>query len=67
MSDDTGLRIRVDETLRRNFIETCKSRDTTAAQVLRSFMRRYVDSYGDGIDQPSLFDEIEAGNKASID
>lgn len=66
MSDDTGLRIRVDETLRRNFIETCKRRDTTAAQVLRAFIRWYVDRHGEGIHQPSLFDEIESENITAV-
>lgn len=59
MSEDTGLRIRVDDSLRRNFIDTCKGRDTTAAQVLRGFMRWYVDRHGSGVRQPSLFDEFE--------
>ena len=59
MSEDTGLRIRVDDALRQNFIEACKSRDTTAAQVLRAFMRAYVEKYSDQYHQPSLFDELE--------
>lgn len=60
MSEDTGLRIRVDDSLRGDFIETCKGRDTTAAQVLRGFMRWYVERHGMGMRQPSLFDEYEA-------
>ena len=59
MSEDTGLRIRVDDSLRRDFIETCKGSDTTAAQVLRGFMRWYVERHGIGVRQPSLFDEYE--------
>jgi len=63
MSEDAGLRVRVDDTLRRSFIEVCKARDTTAAQVLRAFMRWYVEKHGEGVYQPSLFDEFspEAG------
>ena len=41
---DTGLRIRVDDQLRHEFIATCKARDTTAAQILRNFMRKYVEA-----------------------
>lgn len=64
MSEDTGLRIRVDDSLRRDFIETCKGRDTTAAQVLRGFMRWYVERHGIGVRQPSLFDEYEEQDSA---
>lgn len=64
MSEDTGLRIRVDDSLRGDFIETCKGRDTTAAQVLRGFMRWYVERHGMGMRQPSLFDEYEAKDSA---
>jgi hypothetical protein len=35
-----GLRIRVDDTLRQEFI---RESDTTAAQVLRAYMRDYVE------------------------
>lgn len=57
MSEDIGLRIRVDDKLRHDFIEICKARDTTAAQVLRAFMRSYVEEHGERIRQPELFDE----------
>lgn len=40
--EDVGLRIRVDDALRCRFIAMCKQHDTTAAQVLRAFMRSYV-------------------------
>jgi antitoxin component of RelBE/YafQ-DinJ toxin-antitoxin module len=39
---DSGLRIRVDDELRSDFIEACRSNDMTAAQVLRAFMRNYI-------------------------
>jgi antitoxin component of RelBE/YafQ-DinJ toxin-antitoxin module len=39
---ESGLRIRIDNDLREAFIKACKARDTTAAQVLRSFMREFV-------------------------
>lgn len=41
--NDSGFRIRVDDTLRAEFIAACRRRDRTAAQVLRDFMRQFVD------------------------
>lgn len=40
---DAGLRIRVQKELRDKFIEACRRRDVPAAQVLREFMRGFVD------------------------
>lgn len=40
---DAGLRIRVQRELRESFIEACKAQDKPAAQVLREFMRAYVE------------------------
>jgi len=51
---EAGLRIRVDDTLRRDFIEACKANDTTAAQVLRACMRSYVAEHGSMEDSPRL-------------
>ena len=39
---DAGVRIRVEKSLRDRFLETCRRKDTPAAQVLRQFMREYV-------------------------
>lgn len=39
---DTGLRIRVERSLRDDFLEVCRSQDRPAAQVLRELMRAYV-------------------------
>lgn len=47
MAKDSGLRIRLDDSLRRNFLQTCKLQDKSAAQVVREFMRRYVDRHVD--------------------
>lgn len=44
MTKDVGLRIRVDRDLRESFIEACKADDRPAAQVLREFMRTYVEA-----------------------
>ncbi|WP_157089209.1 hypothetical protein [Oceanibaculum pacificum] len=41
---DVGLRIRVQQELREQFIAACKAEDKPAAQVLREFMREYVNN-----------------------
>lgn len=40
---DAGMRIRVEQDLREKFIAACQTQHTPAAQVLRQFMRGYVD------------------------
>lgn len=42
---DAGLRIRVQRELREKFLEACRAQDKPAAQVLREFMRQYVENY----------------------
>lgn len=42
---DAGLRIRVQRELRESFLEACQAQDKPAAQVLREFMREYVDEH----------------------
>ena len=44
---DVGLRIRVERTLREDFVEVRRSQDKPAAQVLREFMRDYVERHKD--------------------
>lgn len=39
---DAGLRIRVDRTLRDEFLTVCREQDKPGAQVIREFMREYV-------------------------
>ncbi len=48
MNDEDGVvqSFRVDPDLRRTFQQVCQSRDLTASQVLRQFMRDYVRKYG---------------------
>lgn len=53
---ESGLRIRVENELREAFLSTCKREDLTAAQVLRAFMRSYVEQKAGGV-QPDLFQE----------
>lgn len=38
-----GFRIRVEPELRQAFVNACQARDQSAAQVLRAFMRKYVE------------------------
>lgn len=46
MTKDTGLRIRVQRDLRDKFLEVCRTQDKPAAQVIREFMRDYVEHHG---------------------
>jgi len=40
---DVGLRIRVQRDLREAFLKVCRAQDRPAAQVLREFMRSYIE------------------------
>jgi hypothetical protein len=42
MGKDVGLRIRLEKTLRDEFVAACHANDRPAAQILRDFMRSYV-------------------------
>lgn len=42
MTKDKGFRIRVDQDLREAFLAACHAADKPASQVLREFMREYV-------------------------
>jgi antitoxin component of RelBE/YafQ-DinJ toxin-antitoxin module len=53
---NVAFKIRVEEELRREFVETCQAGDLTAAQVVRQFMRKYVDTHKKAL-QGSLFSE----------
>jgi hypothetical protein len=55
---ESGLRIRVESQLREDFLRVCKKEDLTAAQVLRAFMRTYIDRRMRG-EQVELFSETE--------
>ena len=46
MTKDSGLRIRVQRDLRDKFLDVCRTQDKPAAQVIREFMRDYVEHYG---------------------
>ena len=40
---NAGYRIRVERDLRDKFIEMCRAKDRPAAQVIRDFMRHYIE------------------------
>jgi predicted DNA-binding protein len=46
MMKDSALRIRVQRDLHERFLEVCRGQDKPAAQVLREFMRDYVEEHG---------------------
>lgn len=39
---DVGMRIRVEPELREQFVDICKQKNVPAAQVIRNFMRKYI-------------------------
>tara|TARA_R110000787_G_scaffold16622_17_gene50526 strand:- start:24898 stop:25074 length:177 start_codon:yes stop_codon:yes gene_type:complete len=46
---DSGLRIRVERQLRQKFLELCREQDRPASQVIREFMREYIESHEEEI------------------
>ena len=58
---ESGLRVRVDDLLRQEFIDICRAQDKTAAQVIRTFMRDYVKEHSDA-KQRDLFTESKIAN-----
>ena len=64
MKKDTGLRIRVERELRAAFLDACRQKGKTAAQVLRDYMRKYS-NYDDTEPQGELFEAQEANRRSS--
>ena len=56
MNKTSALRIRIDPILHQQFLETCKNQDRPASQVIRDFMKQYVQMYGSGL-QLQLFNK----------
>ena len=56
MTKTSALRIRIEPSLHQQFIATCKAQDIKASQVLRDFMRVYVEQNAGG-KQTQLFQE----------
>lgn len=59
MKKNKGLRIRVEEDLREDFTQACQVEGKTASDVLREFMRIYVEQQPGRLQRP-LF-EVQAG------
>lgn len=45
---ESGLRIRIERELRKRFLATCRKQDRPAAQVIREFMRAYINENNNG-------------------
>ena len=56
MTKSSALRIRIDPELHREFLDACKRLDVPAAQVLRQYMRKFVDENQDS-PQVGMFDD----------
>lgn len=54
---ESGLHLRIEESLRKRFVSACQKRDLSASQVLRAFMRKFVEKHDAG-QQADLFDVI---------
>jgi hypothetical protein len=61
-----GFRIRVEPELRDAFVNSCRTHDISAAQVLRAYMRYYVQEHAREM-QGDLFDELLVAGPASGD
>ena len=59
---DVGLRIRVDRELRNEFLDICRTQDRPASQILREYMRTYINEYRES-QQGVLFREESKGIK----
>jgi len=57
MSNKTSaIRIRLDPQLHKNFLEACNSVDRPAAQVIREFMKLFIEQ-NPSVKQDDLFEE----------
>ena len=59
MTKTSALRIRIEPTLHQEFIETCKAQNLKASEVLRNFMKSYVQASAHG-KQEDLFPKEQA-------
>jgi len=57
MKKTSALQIRIDPNLHHQFLEICKAQDRPASQIIRDFMRQYVEMNGGG-GQLELFNDI---------
>lgn len=64
MAKESGLRIRVEENLRLDFLKACHENDLTASQVIRRFMKQYVE---EELPASALQTEMFPSNKGADD
>ena len=62
MPKSSALRIRIEPELHREFLDTCKRLDLPAAQVLRQYMRKFVEEHHTGM-QSELFTDMKDNNR----
>lgn len=55
MNKSAALRIRIDPDLHQQFLNVCQKQDVPASQVLRQYMRSYVEQFSHGL-QSDLFE-----------
>lgn len=53
----SALQIRIEEQLHQEFLDTCRSEDRPAAQILREFMREFIAEHKPQHQQPLFEDE----------
>lgn len=63
MLNESGLRIRVESQLKESFLLVCKKNDLTAAQVLRAYMRSYIEQQSLGKQSDLFQGSIESSGK----
>lgn len=56
---DAGFRVRLDQELRARFVRACKKKDVPGAQVVREFMRSYVEK----VESESNSTQVSVGNR----
>lgn len=63
---DATFTFRVDEALKNDFASAAKTRDRTGAQLLRDFMREYVQQQHEAAEHDAWFRrQVEAGRAAA--
>jgi hypothetical protein len=63
---DVGMRIRVEPELREQFISLCHEHNVPAAQVLRSFMRDFVQGGSTGKSYKKIRPQLAVNSTAQL-
>lgn len=56
------FKIRVNEQLKKEFLDICSEMDVPAAQVVREFMKNHVEN-DKNLKQQDLFDNVKSSNR----